>query len=67
MYQFNYIYYHLFNVICNSFVKMDNLVFEFVSQVVSPENHLAFLLAAVNQVMNRTIAWNETFNNYLAL
>jgi len=29
---------------------------QFASQVASAENHLAFVLAAVSQVINRTIA-----------
>ena len=64
LYHFNYIYYHLFNVICNSFIKMYSLVSEiwkfkdhqFVNHVASTENHLAFVLMAVSQMIIRTIA-----------
>jgi len=64
MYHFNYIYYHLCYVMYNSFIKMHSLVSEiwkfkdhqFMSQVASTENHLAFVLATANRVINRTIA-----------
>jgi len=63
-YHFNYVYYHLFNVICNSFIKIYSLVSEiwqlkdhrFVSQVASTENHLSLVLVVVNRVINRTTA-----------
>ena len=57
MYHFNYVHYHLFDVICNNFIKMYTLVFDIqnfkdhqlMSQVASTENHSAFVLAAVNK------------------
>jgi len=35
---------------------------QLVSQFASPENHLAFVLAAVNRLTNRTTAQNETLS-----
>ena len=66
MYRFNYkyIYYRLFNVIRNTFIKMYTRVSkickfkdcQFASQVVNAENHLAYVLSAVNRQMNGTTA-----------
>jgi len=46
MYYFNYTYYHLFNVVCNSLIKMYSYSFqdENLSQIASEENHSAFVL-----------------------
>ena len=64
MYHFNYVYYHLFTVMCNSFIEMYSVVSEiwkfkdrqFLGQVASAENHLFIVLAMVSWVINGTVA-----------
>ena len=66
---FNYIYYHLFNVIC-SLCDIKVLI----PSVCESSCHLSVVLAAVSRVINRTIAKTKTLlitvlhcNIYLAL
>jgi len=68
MCHYNYTYYYLFDEKCTSFNRMYNLLseiwkfkdYEFLSQVASAEDRLPSVLAAVDCVINGTIASNET-------
>ena len=53
MYHFNYICYKMYSLVSEILKFNDH---QFVSQVASTENHLSFVLAVVNRVMNKTNA-----------